>query len=389
MPVTSRMRRALVGADVFDGHTLYDHHALLLDGNVFAGVVPIARVPAEYDRHEVHAGVLMPGFVDLQVNGGGGILFNEETTVEGLRCIARAHATTGTRALLPTLVTDTSDKIRAAIDAVDDAIAQGVEGIMGLHLEGPHIALARKGAHAPELIRPMTDEDEALLCAAAQRLANLMVTLAPETVSPDRIARLTKAGVIVSLGHSDCTYDQAAAAIDAGARCVTHLFNAMSQLGSREPGLVGAALDHGSLHAGLIADAIHVHPRTIRAAISAKTGPGALFLVSDAMATAGSEITEFQLNERRVLRRDGRLTLSDGTLAGADLDLSSAVALLINRVGITPEIACAMASSGPAQVLRTAAGCGVFTEGQRWNGIHLDRCYRYDARTIASLSATA
>jgi len=381
-------RRALVGADIFDGRTLYEDHALLLDGNVFVGVVPIAKAPAKYVRQEVSAGVLMPGFVDLQVNGGGGILFNEETTVDGLRRIAMAHATTGTRALLPTLITDTGDKTRAAIDTVDDAIAKGVAGIMGLHLEGPHIAQARKGAHAPELIRPMTDADEALLCDAAQRLPNLMVTLAPETVAPERIARLTKAGVIVSLGHSDCTCDQAAAAIDAGARCVTHLFNAMSQLGSREPGLVGAALDHGSLHAGLIADAVHVHPRTIRAAMAAKTGPGAIFLVSDAMATAGSEITEFQLNERRVLRRDGRLTLSDGTLAGADLDLSSAVAMLINRVGIKPEIACAMASSGPAQVLRSASEYGVFAEDRHWAGIHLDPSFRYDAKTTAALCET-
>ncbi|MEM7489832.1 MAG: N-acetylglucosamine-6-phosphate deacetylase [Pseudomonadota bacterium] len=369
-------RRALVGADIFDGTALHTGKALLLDGDAFAGIVPADAIPGEYGVERVDGGTLLPGFVDLQVNGGGGVMFNQATDLDGLATIAAAHATTGTRALLPTLITDTPDRNRAAIDAVAEAVARGIPGIVGLHLEGPHLSLARKGAHDPALIRPMEDADEAALLDAARRLPTLMVTLAPESVAPDRIARLAAAGIVVSLGHTDCTMAEARAAFAAGARCVTHLFNAMSQMGSRAPGLVGAALDAGEVAAGLIADGIHVDATAMRIALAAKRGPGTIFLVTDAMATAGTEIDGFELNGRLVSRADGRLTLADGTLAGADLDIPRAISVLVDDVGCSRAQAYAMATSIPAALLRGVPGLGHFVPGAPARAIHMDRDHR-------------
>lgn len=369
--------RAFLGADVFDGAALHAGRALLLDGAACRGIVDPDGIPDGVEIVTFEGGTLMPGFVDLQVNGGGGVMFNDETTPEGVAAIAAAHATRGTRALLPTLITDTPERTRAAVEAVERAIAQGVAGIVGIHLEGPHLSVARKGAHDPSLIRRMEDADEAFLCEAARRLPNVMVTVAPENVSNAQIARLAGAGVIVSLGHSDCGLADAEAAFAAGARCVTHLFNAMSQLGNREPGLVGAALHAPGVSAGLIADGIHVHPAAMRAALVAKRTPGSIFLVTDAMSPVGSEITRFTLNGRKVLRRDGRLVLEDGTLAGADLDLPTAISVLVDRVGVDPARAFAMATSAPASVLRCPGGFGFLRAGEPCAAIRLDADFRY------------
>lgn len=361
---------AYQGAAIFDGTALHDGKVLLAEDGICQGIVDVA--PAGAKVVDLAGGVITPGFVDLQVNGGGGVMFNEETTAEGIAAIAAAHASTGTAALLPTLITDTPARSRAAIAAVAEAIARGVAGVIGLHLEGPHLSLARKGAHDPALIRAMTDEDEALLIEAAAHLPNLLLTVAPESVTPAQITRLSRAGVIVSLGHSDCSYDTARESFAAGASCATHLFNAMSALTSREPGLVGAALECG-VSVGLIADGIHVHPATIRAALAAKRGAGRIFLVTDAMSTVGSDIAEFTLNGRRILRRDGRLTLADGTLAGADLDMPRAIRVMTEEVGLDLSEALAMATSAPAAVLRDAKGFGHLRAGQPLNAVHLDK----------------
>ncbi|MCB1386495.1 MAG: N-acetylglucosamine-6-phosphate deacetylase [Nitratireductor sp.] len=365
-------KRAYSGAGIFDGERLHAGKTLLAEDGVFNAVIDAGAVPDGYEVTDLGGGALMPAFVDLQVNGGGGVMFNDETNVDGIVAIARAHATTGTGALLPTLITDTPERTAAAVDAVEAAIGRGVPGILGIHLEGPHLSITRKGAHDPALIRPMQDRDEAFLRAAAERLPNIMVTVAPENVSTDQIARLAGAGVIVSIGHTDCSFEQAEAAFAAGARCVTHLFNAMSQMGNREPGLVGATLKAAGVSAGLIADGIHVHPASMRAALDSKMPPGDIFLVTDAMSTVGSDITEFRLNGRRVLRHDGRLTLEDGTLAGADLDFATAISVLVEKVGLDPARAYAMATSAPAAVLSDARGFGSFSPGKPLNAIHLD-----------------
>lgn len=374
-------RVAHIAPALFDGETLREDAALVLADGVVEAILAEADLPAGLEIRHAPGGTILPGFVDLQVNGGGGVMFNDAPGVATLATMAAAHAATGVRALLPTLITDTPAITAAAIDAVEAAIAAGVPGIIGIHLEGPHLCVARKGAHDPALIRPMGASDEALLLDAAARLPHVMVTVAPESVAPAQIARLSGAGIIVSLGHSDCSYDAAMAAFAAGAVCVTHLFNAMSQLGNREPGLVGAALDAGGVSAGLIADGVHVHAAGIRAACAAKRGPGRIFLVTDAMAVAGSDLSEFRLNGRRVLRRDGRLTLADGTLAGADLDFPTAIRVLEGEVGADRATALAMATSAPASLLNPEGSHGRFTPGAPARAILLG-----DDGAVAALS---
>jgi N-acetylglucosamine-6-phosphate deacetylase len=357
------MRQSFTGAAIFDGTGLHHGAALVVDGGRVLGL-GAAGGPGV----TLEGGILAPGLIDLQVNGGGGVAVDGATDVEALAHICAAHARLGATGLLPTLITDTPDAVAGVIAAGIAAARQGVPGFLGLHLEGPHLDPRRKGAHDAALIRPMTDADLALLCDAARHLPALMVTVAPEAVTPDQIARLSSAGVVVSLGHTDCTLQQARAAIAAGARCATHLFNAMSQLGNREPGLVGAVLS-GTIAAGLIADGIHVAPEVLRIALAAR--PEGLFLVSDAMCVAGTGLTEFRLGGRRILRDQGRLTLEDGTLAGADLSLPDALRTLVKTVGVSAEQALAMATSVPAQVIGTPAGRLV--PGGAADFIHLDQ----------------
>lgn len=312
---------------------------------------PDAEVPKDGDVVDLSGDFLTPGYVDLQVNGGGGVMFNENPSVDVLRRIAMAHRSLGVSCLLPTLISDSAEKTRASIEATIKAVQEGVPGVAGLHLEGPHLSIARKGAHDPAFIRPMEQDDLETLIAASKLLPALKVTVAPESVTEEQVSALARAGVLVSLGHSDASLEVCMRYFAAGARCVTHLFNAMSQLGSREPGLVGAALANGRVSAGLIADAVHVHPETIRTAWAAKKGPGQVFLVSDAMAVAGTGLSEFDLGGRTIQRRAGVLTLQDGTLAGADLDLTSAIKVMVEKVGVSMEAALNAATSHPAALI--------------------------------------
>ncbi len=336
---------------IFDGDRLLEEHAAgFRDGKIsFLG--PETGAPQADRIVDLGGDILSTGFVDLQVNGGDGILFNADPSVATLKRIARAHRGLGVTSFLPTLITDTVDVTRAAIAAVEAAIRDGVQGVAGLHLEGPHLSVARKGAHDGSLIRPMEEADLDALLAAANALPLLKVTVAPENVTETQVATLAREGVLVSLGHSDADFDTCRRYFDAGARCVTHLFNAMSQMGNREPGLVGAALATPGVSAGLIADAVHVHPETMRAAWAAKVGPGRIFLVSDAMAVAGTDATEFELGGRRIKRKDGILTLEDGTLAGADLDLATAVRVMVTNVGVSLEKALQSATQVPASLI--------------------------------------
>lgn len=362
---------AYIADEIFDGKRCHSEAALLVEDGKIDGIIPVDEIPASAKQHSLNSGTIAPGFVDLQINGGGGVMFNDDPSVGALKTISAAHTRLGTTAMLPTLITDTPAHTKAAIDAVQQAIAQGVAGIIGLHLEGPHLSVARKGAHDPSLIRPMQTEDLNLLLAATKRLPYLMMTVAPENTTAEQIKVLTDAGVIISLGHTDASYQDCKIAADHGASCATHLFNAMSQFTGREPGLVGAALDTPDMHAGLIADGIHVSPASIRTALAAKQGPAAIFLVTDAMATVGSDMTEFTLNGRTIYRRDRCLRLADGTLAGADLDIPTALQFMCGEVGVSRDQAIAMATSGPAAVLKTDQ-VGYLTKGMPASFVHLD-----------------
>ncbi len=364
--------RAYLAGSVFDGRDFHKGVALVVKEGRVAKLVPAKDLPKGAVTRQLGPGVIAPGFVDLQVNGGGGQMFNDAPGIASLEHIASAHARLGATSILPTLITDTPEKTRQAIDAAVAATRTGLGGIVGLHLEGPHLAAARRGAHDAGLIRPMGDDDLALLLRAARALPVLMVTLAPEAVQPEQIASLSGAGVIVCLGHTDARFDDCERAMRSGARGVTHLFNAMRQSAPREPGVVGAALALGGLSAGMIADGIHVHPANMGAALRAKVGPGGIYLVSDAMACAGSEVTSFQLNGRTITRSGGRLTLEDGTLAGADLTLARAVQVMTEKVGLPLERALAMATSVPAEFAGLGDGRGHLAPGGRADFVHLD-----------------
>lgn len=356
----------LRGAALFDGERLRRGAALRLSDGEITGIVPDTGAGTD-----LGGGILAPGLVDLQVNGGGGAMLGDDPTPEGIAAICATHAQLGATGLLPTLITDTPGTTARVLAAGAEAARAGVPGFLGLHLEGPHLDPRRAGAHDPALIRQMEEDDVAALIAARLALPALLVTLAPAAATPGQIARLSAAGICVSLGHAGCNYPEAQAAMAAGARLTTHLFNAMSGLGHRDPGLVGAALD-GEGFAGLIADGHHVLPPVLRIALAAKRGgAGRLFLVSDAMAVAGTDLSEFPLGGRRILRAGGRLTLADGTLAGADLTLPQAIGVMVRATGLPVEDALAMATRIPSEAIGLADRAGRLTPGRRADLVHL------------------
>jgi N-acetylglucosamine-6-phosphate deacetylase len=361
---------AFTGARIFDGTSWHEDKALLLAGNRVAGIRAVAELSPGIPIRTLAGGMLVPGFVDLQVNGGGGVLLNETPTAEGIATICHAHRPSGTTALLPTLVTDTPEITERALAAGQEAHKRQIPGFLGLHLEGPHLSIARKGAHDPALIRPMTETDLEHLLRAAPCMEVLLTTIAPESVTGAQIRRLTASGIRVSLGHSNADYAMAREAAANGATLVTHLFNAMSPLEHRAPGMVGNALQNGALHAGLIADGIHVDPASIAIALRAKQGPGRIFLVTDAMSVAGTELTEFVLNGRVIQRRDGRLTLADGTLAGADTTMIQSIRFMHETVGLALEEALRMASLYPAEAANLP-DIGHLRPGARADFLHL------------------
>lgn len=360
---------ALAGARIFDGDRWHDGSAVLVGDGAIVGIAPQADLPADAAVQQLDGGMLVPGFIDAQVNGGGGVLLNDTPTAEAMERIATAHRAFGTCRLLPTLVTASADAVAAALTAARGAGS----GVAGLHLEGPHLAPARQGVHDPQFMRRMTDADvETLLSADVGRL---LVTIAPEQVAAAQVRRLVEGGVIVSLGHSDATYEQAMALFDAGATGVTHLFNAMSPMQGRAAGLVGAALDASTVWCGIIADGLHVSAPTLSIALRAKRPPGRLLLVTDAMPTVGSTVTSFKLGERTIARQDDRLTWidPDGTpvLAGAHLDMASAVRFCVTALKLPLEEALRMAALYPARFLRIDDRHGRLAPGHVADIVHL------------------
>ncbi|WP_026782383.1 N-acetylglucosamine-6-phosphate deacetylase [Pleomorphomonas koreensis] len=347
------------GARLFDGDAWHDDAEIaVIDGRF----VDPAEAPAGAEVIDAAGLDVIPGFIDLQVNGGGGINFNDDPSVATIERISAAHARFGTTALLPTLITDRREARAAAIAAGRAARAANVPGFLGLHIEGPHLSAAKRGVHAAAYVRPMEEQDVRELLGAVAVGDPVMLTVAPESTPVEAVRRLAAAGGIVSLGHTDCDYDTALAYVAAGAATATHLFNAMSPFGHRTPGMVGAILDSG-ISAGLIADGVHVHPAAARVALRAKRGPGRLFLVTDAMLTIGTDLPEFELNGRTIFRRDGRLALADGTLAGADIDMLSSVRYAAAHFDISLDEAIRMATVYPAEAMRIGRRKGRIVPG--------------------------
>jgi len=343
------------GGRVLAGHHTQDSCAFRVEN----GVIADFHAGDDAEVIDLDGGWLVPGYVDTQVNGGGGVLFNDHPTVEGIRAIGAAHAQYGTTAFLPTLISDSLEVVAAGLDAVDAAIGAGVPGVVGIHVEGPFLNPARKGIHDDRHFRAL--DDAAIDLLTAPRKGVVMVTLAPERNDVAAIERLVAAGVIVSIGHSDATYEQARAAIDAGARGVTHLYNAMSPLKHRDPGVVGAVLEDQAVYAGLIVDGAHLHPAAIRVALAARP-LDRFMLVTDAMPTVGAASKTFVLNGQPIHVENGVCVDANGTLAGCDLDMATAVRNTV-ELGVSFEDAVAMASANPAAFLRLSHRIGSIDVG--------------------------
>jgi N-acetylglucosamine-6-phosphate deacetylase len=360
--------QAISGARILTDGQWCDNHAIIIDAGRIVSIVPADSLDAALPIEHLDGGHLLPGFIDTQVNGGGGVLFNDQPTIEGIANMAAAHHRFGTTALLPTLISDDLDVIARAIAAVDEAIAAGVPGIIGIHVEGPFLNPAKHGIHNAAKFRTLDDHAIALL--SSLKHGKTLVTLAPECAAPGVIAALTQAGVIVAAGHSLASFADMERAVAEGLSGVTHLYNAMTQLGSREPGLVGAAIDLG-LTSGLIVDGHHVHPAALRAAFRAK-GAGELMLVTDAMPNLGLTVDGFALGDVWITIEDGVLRGPDGTLAGSALDMAQAVRNAVNMMHVDIATASQMASGTPAAFLGLIDNYGVLAPGKRADFVYLD-----------------
>jgi N-acetylglucosamine-6-phosphate deacetylase len=359
--------KVFFGARIFDGERLHEDCALVVEGLSIQALTRFEDRPRGGEQVDLGGGVLSPGFVDWQINGGGGVLFNAHPTVEGITAIAAAHRRAGVTAFLPTVVTDAPHVLDAALAAAREA-QERVPGALGIHVEGPFIDPRRKGVHPPQFIRPMLEPDANALIAA--RADVMVVTLAPASTPLEFIGRMAKAGIIVSLGHSDASAEEAQAVFDAGASAVTHLYNAMSQLSSRAPGVVGATLSDPRIICGLIADGEHAHALAYRAALAAK-GPRGVALVSDAMPPAAGGPDVFELQGRRMTRVGNKLTAEDGTLAGAAITMRDAVDYVVNELKVPLADALMMATLTPARLLRVDDRIGQLKPGFRADVVHL------------------
>ena len=323
---------------------------------------------------------LVPGFIDTQVNGGGGVLFNDVPTVDGIRTIAEAHRPFGTTGLLPTLISDELDVIREGLEAAEQAIGMEIPGVLGIHIEGPFLNEQRRGVHDARKLRQLTreivDELEPL------RNGKTLLTLAPETIHPDLVTELTRKGFIVCGGHSNASQEQVKQALEHGMRGFTHLFNAMSQLTAREPGVVGQALADRTSWCGIIADGHHVSATALKIAWRCK-GSGRLMLVSDAMPPVGSQDEEFFLMGKRVTVQNGICIDTDGTLAGTALDMAAAVRNMVRLTHCSLAEACVMASQTPAAFLGLEHQLGSIRVGLRANLVIMDSSYRVKSSIIA------
>lgn len=363
------MMKALKNCQILSGAGWTTGQAVLLEDGRILGLVPEEEIPPSATPEDLNGHYLCPGYIDCQVNGGGGLLFNDRPDPAALQIVAAAHRRYGTTGFLPTLISDSWDKMVAMTDAVETAIAQNMPGILGIHFEGPYLNRIRKGVHDATHIRDF--EDRFVNLIEGRNLGTILLTLAPELVPSDLIRRLSKAGVVLSAGHSNATYEEARAAFSAGLSGVTHLFNAMPPLESRKPGLIGAALETESCYCGIINDGHHVHPASLKAAIAAK-GPDKMMLVTDAMPTVGTKAGSFTLGTRVIIVEDGTCKTEDGTLAGSNLDMATAVRNSVELLELPLTTALAMATAVPAAFLGQSARRGEIAAGKAADLVLMD-----------------
>jgi N-acetylglucosamine-6-phosphate deacetylase len=357
-----------IGADhVFDGAVVRERTAVVMDGARILDLVPTTDLPRTTSIRAMPEGAwLAPGFIDLQVNGGGDVLFNDQPSAQSARTIAAAHRRRGTTGLLPTLISDSAEKMRLALEAVN-ALVSSEPGILGLHLEGPYLSPEKPGVHDRRQLRQPSPDELAML--TAPRDGVLLVTLAPEIVPAGFIAQLVASGIRVSLGHSMASYQQTRAAMAEGLTGFTHLFNAMRPLSSREGGPIAQALESPDAWYGLIVDGVHVDPAMLRLALR---GLGHPMLVSDAMPPVGGHRSSFRLHGDTIAVRDGYCVRDDGTLAGTVLDMAAAVKNCVRLLGVPLPDALRFASTHPATFLGLGQTLGRLAPGYRADVVAFD-----------------
>jgi N-acetylglucosamine-6-phosphate deacetylase len=376
--------RMLLG-DGHAGSELSDGQCVLIeDGRIAAVTEPDDRRVQRARRHDLEGALLLPGFIDSQVNGGGGVLFNDAPDAEAIAAIGRAHRAFGTTGFLPTLISDDLDVVAQAIAGVRAAIEARVPGVLGIHIEGPFLNVERKGVHDPAKLRGLDASAVGLLTSL--RVGRTLVTLAPEMTTPQIIRGLTAAGVVVSAGHTNATYEQMSAALRHGLTGFTHLFNAMSQLTGREPGVVGAALDDRGSWCGIIVDGLHTSPVVLRLALRCKP-QDRFMLVTDAMPSVGTQVASFELQGRRILVSGDVCLDEDGRLAGSNIDMASCVRNAVRLLGVTLPQAVRMASQWPAEFLGLGHELGRIAPGYRANLVAADAQLRVLATWIDGRSS--
>ncbi|WP_305804230.1 N-acetylglucosamine-6-phosphate deacetylase [Stenotrophomonas sp. YIM B06876] len=376
------MKTVLGNGRVLAGDAFRDDVAVVIEhGRVQAVVAPDDPAVAHADAYiDLRGGWLVPGYIDVQVNGGGGVLFNNTPDVATLRTMAQAHRRFGTTGLLPTLISDDLTVMARAIAATRQALDGAIPGVLGIHLEGPYLAPARKGTHDASKFR-VPDAAEIELATSLDNGVTL-ITLAPERVPAAAIARMVARGAVVAAGHTAGSYDEIRAGLRAGITGFTHLYNAMSPLQGREPGAVGAALEDRHSWCGVIVDGVHVHPASLRVALAAKPR-GQLILVTDAMPMVGADDPSFALYGEVITAIDGVVRNAAGALAGSALDMATAVRNTVNLLGLPLEEAARMASTYPARFLGLGHRYGQIATGYQADLVLLDADLQVQATWIA------
>ena len=356
--------KALVNCVIYTGRTILRDHAVLIDGERIIGAPALGDVPDDCERIDLNGRSVAPGFVDLQAYGGRGVLFNNQPNVAGLQTICDTHLAFGVTKMLPTLMTDSADRMRQARAVANAAVAAGNRSVLGMHFEGPFLSLPKAGVHPKTLIRPLSDADARIILDADN--LPILLTIAPESFPPEHVERFLNAGIRLSIGHTNASARVVNEYFDRGVRCVTHIHNAMSPFGSREPGVVGAVMADDRVFAGIIVDGLHVDFQSVRATWNAFRArhDAHLFLVTDAMPAVGGDVDHFMLGELRINVVNGQCRTADGTLGGSSLDMATAIRNCIEKVGIPKDETLRMASTYPAQFMGLDGDLGFIEAGK-------------------------
>ncbi|ENM3946445.1 N-acetylglucosamine-6-phosphate deacetylase [Vibrio cholerae] len=369
---------ALTNCKIYTGNDVLVKHAVIINGDKIEAVYPIESLPSEMNVVDLNGANLSPGFIDLQLNGCGGVMFNDEITAETIDTMHKANLKSGCTSFLPTLITSSDENMRQAIAAAREYQAKYPNQSLGLHLEGPYLNVMKKGIHSVDFIRPSDDTMIDTICANSDVIAK--VTLAPENNKPEHIEKLVKAGIVVSIGHTNATYSEARKSFESGITFATHLFNAMTPMVGREPGVVGAIYDTPEVYAGIIADGFHVDYANIR--IAHKIKGEKLVLVTDATAPAGAEMDYFIFVGKKVYYRDGKCVDENGTLGGSALTMIEAVQNTVEHVGIALDEALRMATLYPAKAIGVDDKLGRIKKGMIANLTVFDRDFNVKATVV-------